>query len=90
MALNPIIVALGGTVTVSLDVTTAGVVDSISAVNGSQRNVTVSVIRPSGQVVSRSVAAGASASITIVKGKQFVYDDSTGPAADWALSLSVG
>ena len=89
MALVPIITALDGAVVVSLDLNAAGTtVVGASAVNGSTVDVTVNVTRPSGSVVSKVLAAGASVSVNIPKGRQFPYADDV--LSDWSVSLTMG
>lgn len=73
---------------VSLVLNTAGdTVTGVTAFNNGVTSILVSVDRPSGNVTSRTLAPGASATISLPKGKQFPYGSDA--LSDWTVSLTV-
>lgn len=63
-------------------------VTGVTAANNGAVPVTIDVERPSGQVTSRVLAPGSSATINLPKGKQFPYGSDA--LSDWSVSLTVG
>lgn len=77
---------LDNTCTIAYDLDTTGTtVTGVEVVNNSTQTVTATVIRPTGQVVNRSVTPGTNASVSIPKGKQFPLQNSP-----WTVTLVVG
>lgn len=87
MALQTQMSLLDGAVVIQFDVSAANVVTALSAVNNSTATVTAEITRPTGQVLTRTLAPGATASVSIAKGKQFTYADDV--LADWGLRVSL-